>query len=260
MTLPPRKPSSNFDDVGDFHTKFDLPSVTQDGAYPRHPDRKLLEFRLKFLLEEVLEFAGAAGYQVFVDPTHDRKTGEVTNEVQITQVRNEVDHAGMFDALIDEVYVAMGTAHLLGYPWQVGWNAVQTANMQKVRAAKDGSDSKRGSSFDVVKPEGWTAPDIETLLRRFGWGDPLPPKEFAHSREGYDCAPELCGGSRQDPCTYTPREMSLFEELDKGNNRHDFEPGYTGMSCEKLFINTDKGDDPDSCGLPADHPIHEEKK
>jgi hypothetical protein len=41
--------------------------------------------------------------------------------------------------------------------------------MKKVRAAKDGSDSVRGSAWDVVKPPGWTAPDIESVLRDWGF-------------------------------------------------------------------------------------------
>jgi hypothetical protein len=65
--------------------------------------------------------------------------------------------------------VVFGTAHLNGYPWQEGWDLVQQANITKERAAADGSNSKRGSSFDVVKPEGWTAPDINGLLLKKGW-------------------------------------------------------------------------------------------
>lgn len=129
--------ASNFSDVGDFHEKFGLRRSDKGDNEIQEIDEDLLKFRLKFLWEELDEFE--AGLKV-------------------------EDHAQMFDALLDLVYVAMGTAHLLGYPWQDGWNAVQHANMQKVRAAKDGSDSKRGSSFDVVKPEGWTAPDIEAIL------------------------------------------------------------------------------------------------
>lgn len=156
---------SNFADVGRFHQKFGL-SVSE--GRPLHTPREVLEFRMKFLLEEVLEFIQAAGYQIgFCD-------GDPENQhaphFEFRKVRDGVDHAGMFDALIDEVYVALGTAHLLGYPWQEGWDRVQTANMAKVRAKADGSDSLRGSSFDVVKPEGWVAPDIAGLLRECGWG------------------------------------------------------------------------------------------
>lgn len=152
---------TNFGDVGDFHTKFGLP-VSSDR--PLHPTRELIEFRIKFMLEELMEFIEAAGYALF-----DEGVIQLEN-LQLILTRPQVDHEKMFDALIDEVYVAMGTAHMLGYPWQRGWNLVQAANMAKVRAQADGSDSVRESSFDVVKPEGWTAPDIAGLLRECGWG------------------------------------------------------------------------------------------
>lgn len=55
-----------------------------------------------------------------------------------------------------------------GLPWEEGWSAVQQANMSKVRALRH-EDSKRGSTFDVVKPEGWSPPDIALVLRRRGF-------------------------------------------------------------------------------------------
>lgn len=134
---------SDFTDVGDFHRKFGLHTSDGLGEPGEVPvPAELIEFRIDFLHEELREFVEGV---------------------------EQWDHAQMFDALIDLVYVALGTAHLLGYPWQQGWDLVQGANMQKVRAAKDGSDSRRGSSFDVVKPEGWTAPDIGGLLKDFGF-------------------------------------------------------------------------------------------
>jgi len=61
---------------------------------------------------------------------------------------------------------------LCGLDFVEAWDRVHRANMSKVRAEKAG-DSKRGSKFDVVKPSGWTAPDLTDLV-----GDPahdLPP-------------------------------------------------------------------------------------
>lgn len=138
---------TNFSDVGDFHRKFDLDTsdnygINLGGPGPRPINDDLMAFRHKFMQEELDEF---------MEGWH------------------EGDHAKMFDALIDLVYVAMGTAHLNGYPWEQGWLLVQAANMTKVRAAADGSDSKRGSSFDVVKPPNWKAPDIKSLLESYGW-------------------------------------------------------------------------------------------
>lgn len=145
--------SDNFSDVGDFHHRFNLPHVTcaagpvvpgslNRGVGPQPWDEELIEFRVRFMREELDEFVvGMAGR----------------------------DHAQMADALVDLVYVAMGTAHLLGYPWQEIWEAVQRANLGKARAAADGSDSKRHSRWDVVKPAGWQPPDVAAILEAHGF-------------------------------------------------------------------------------------------
>jgi predicted HAD superfamily Cof-like phosphohydrolase len=133
---------SNFSDVGEFHEKFDLDNVVYHEPGPRPDDPNLMDFRIKFMREELKEFEDAYA---------------------------EEDHAKMFDSLLDLAYVTFGTAHLLGYPWQAGWDEVQAANMKKVRAAADGSDSVRGSKFDVVKPKGWRPPNIELVLRAHGF-------------------------------------------------------------------------------------------
>lgn len=122
---------SNFNDVHAFHEKYGLTTDPDVG------NSKWLDFREKFMDEELAEFKEA---------------------------RAKGDHAGMFDALLDLVYVAMGTADGLGWPWQAGWDRVQAANMSKVRAERDGGNSKRGSGFDVVKPAGWKAPDHTDLV------------------------------------------------------------------------------------------------
>lgn len=61
-------------------------------------------------------------------------------------------------------------AGMLGMPWDACWNEVQRANMSKARARRDGSDSKRGSGWDVVKPPGWQSPDpsIKAILAATG--------------------------------------------------------------------------------------------
>lgn len=134
---------SNFDDVGRFHEKFGLHSVTTHGAGPvdKYDTDDLIEFRVDFMREELNEFIEAADLK---------------------------DDAGMFDALIDLVYVAMGTAHLLGFPWHEGWREVQRTNMLKERATSQDM-SKRRSEFDVVKPEGWTPPQLEEILAEHGF-------------------------------------------------------------------------------------------
>lgn len=153
----------NFDDVGMFHQKFGLDNTTFYRAGPRVVDPELMGFRIRFLLEELTEFMEAVGAEFY-----DKEDGDVG--VKFNNI--EIDHGLAFDALLDLAYVVFGTAHLLGYPWEEGWTLVQTANMMKIRAQEDGSDSKRGSSFDVVKPEGWRPPDVEGLLKSYGWKMP----------------------------------------------------------------------------------------
>jgi hypothetical protein len=75
------------------------------------------------------------------------------------------NEAEVIDALVDLVYVALGTAYLCKFPFQKVWDAVHAANMKKIRAVR-ACDSRRGSTFDVVKPKGWKKPDVAKILRR----------------------------------------------------------------------------------------------
>lgn len=68
------------------------------------------------------------------------------------------------DGLLDTVYVALGTLHMMGVPAQACWDLVQRANMTKVRGI-----TSRGNAIDAVKPEGWVGPEAgiaAILLRR----------------------------------------------------------------------------------------------
>jgi len=133
--------SKMWQDIVDFHQKYGVPCAPTP-SLPGHnlgdgrDPKEMADFRLKFMEEELQEFRDgmAAG-----------------------------DQAQCLDALVDLVYVAMGTACVMGMPWDAAWDAVQAANMSKVRAERAG-DSKRGTAYDIVKPHGWTAPDIEAII------------------------------------------------------------------------------------------------
>lgn len=121
-------------DIRRFHERFQI----EYGGPPRALPEELSDFRVEFLMEELDEYIDA------VD------CGSL--EAQ-------------FDALLDLVYVALGTAYLHGFPFQDGWDEVQRANMTKVRAAS-AEDSKRNSFYDVVKPRGWQPPDLARVLEK----------------------------------------------------------------------------------------------
>jgi predicted HAD superfamily Cof-like phosphohydrolase len=175
---------TNFNDVGEFHRKFGLHHVVAEeawdnthevpGAGPQPPNDDLLNFRIKFLCEELQEFLEACGipFNMGVDDTLYSKISARVNRFQDATA---VDHAQAADALIDLVYVAMGTAHVMGYPWEELWDDVQRANMSKKRAAKDGSDSSSGREpeYDVIKPEGWRGPNTSAILGAHGFTPPV---------------------------------------------------------------------------------------
>ena len=119
-------------DIDNFHKKYgfeknekiDIPNKSE-----------LINFRTAFLMEELAEYTNA-----------------ITKK----------DAAGALDALVDIVYIALGTAWLFNLPFEKAWNEVQKANMSKIRA-KD-KTGKRGTKFDVVKPKDWKAPNIEKII------------------------------------------------------------------------------------------------
>ena len=130
-----------FGDVGEFHEKFGLDRVPKTA--PNFPEPDVLAFRVKFLHEELDEFVKA---------------------IEANSL------ASAADALADLVYVALGTAHLMGIPFDQVWVEVHRANLSKVRAASaDDERSKRGHALDVVKPASFVPPDHLPVLRALGW-------------------------------------------------------------------------------------------
>ena len=126
-------------DIIDFRTKFNLPIP----HYPHHISADVFRFRVGHLEEELDELREA-----FSNPKI------IGNDML----------AEMADALVDLCYVAVGTAVGMGINFEACWDEVHRVNMTKERANSDGSNSKRGHSNDIVKPPGWTPPDIHTTM------------------------------------------------------------------------------------------------
>ena len=145
-------------DVEAFSERF---GVSYDGP-PRVLPDDLAEFRRKFLHEECVEYSDAshlvASYLRLVELNG---VGLHDHAVVMGRIRDNL--ADCLDALVDAVYVAIGTAILHGFDFREAWRRVHEANMRKVRAVS-ADESKRGHAFDVVKPPGWTAPDLADLV------------------------------------------------------------------------------------------------
>lgn len=127
-------------DVLQFMLKFgQVPRRLDGGEFttPHHITERKLKERLDFLQEELKEFRDAILIQ---------------------------DMEGMADALVDLVYVAKGTAHLMNLPWNELWADVQRANMAKVRGI-----GARGNLVDCIKPPGWEPPNTGLILEEAGY-------------------------------------------------------------------------------------------
>ena len=126
-----------FNLVGHFNEKYGLPRLTRNST-PEHLDQKDMDYRIKFLQEELDEL---------------READE-----------NE-DLEGVADGLADLIYVALGTAQIMGIDMDRVFLAVHNANMKKVAAyGEDDERSTRQHRWDVVKPKGWIGPDIRGAL------------------------------------------------------------------------------------------------
>lgn len=88
---------------------------------------------------------------------------EELDEIRASAINGNLEE--YFDGLIDLIYVALGAAYLAGLPFNEGFRRVHEANMKKIRAERP-EDSKRGSAYDIVKPEGWQPPTLTDLIRK----------------------------------------------------------------------------------------------
>ncbi len=120
-------------DVMQLYTKFGIPFYHVPGLLTQ----ERFSERYIFLLEELDEFKHAV---------------------------NNNDMALMADALVDLVYVAKGTAAMMGLPWKKLWNDVQRANLSKVKGT-----THRNMRHDLVKPKDWKGPQTWKILNAAGF-------------------------------------------------------------------------------------------
>lgn len=119
------------DDVRAFHEACGVPCLDR----PAIPDFERIDLRLALIDEEQHELIDAAV---------------------------EGDLVRVADGIADLIYVLVGTALELGIPLDRVWAEVHRANMAKVDPVT-GKVRKREDG-KVLKPEGWTPPDIESAL------------------------------------------------------------------------------------------------
>jgi len=120
---------SYFTDVKDFHVAFGQ----RVGEKPELPDSNERALRINLLMEEIAEYSEAELDDDFVE---------------------------IADALADIIYIACGTAVSYGIPLDEIFNEVHRSNMAKL---VDGKVIRREDG-KIQKPEGWTPPDIKSII------------------------------------------------------------------------------------------------
>lgn len=119
--------------VAEFNKAFNI----ENRMVPTIPDEATLELRYKLALEELDEFKEAAAAK---------------------------DIVGMYDALIDQLYILLGTVHAcgMGVALEEGFYEVHRSNMTKL--GEDGNPIYREDG-KVIKSERYDPPNLQKVLK-----------------------------------------------------------------------------------------------
>jgi predicted HAD superfamily Cof-like phosphohydrolase len=81
---------------------------------------------------------------------------------ELTEALDAHDRQEQLDALIDILVVTIGAIHSAGFDAEGAWNEVMRTNFAKIDPTT-GKVRKREDG-KVLKPEGWTAPDLRPFV------------------------------------------------------------------------------------------------
>jgi len=74
------------------------------------------------------------------------------------------DEIEQLDALIDILVVTIGAIHSAGYDAESAWKEVMSTNFAKID--KETGKVRKREDGKVLKPQGWTAPDLKPFLKK----------------------------------------------------------------------------------------------
>jgi predicted HAD superfamily Cof-like phosphohydrolase len=142
------------DQVREFHLAMDVPA---DAERPKLIPDNRVRLRAALIAEEFFEVMGA-----LIGPdTHLLHAAKIVGEC-IKDRNITVSMPDLADGLADLDYVVEGTRLEFGIDGEPIAAEVHRANMTKV----GGPIAPNGKR---LKPEGWTPPDIEGILKKQGW-------------------------------------------------------------------------------------------
>jgi len=83
--------------------------------------------------------------------------------------------AELADAIVDSVYVLFQLARSIDIPFMACWDEVHKSNMAKMTGGK----VVRRSDGKILKPEGWTPPNLWQVLHNYETGKEYGKVEYA---------------------------------------------------------------------------------
>ena len=141
---------------------------------PSVPSFEMRRVRVMLLLEEVLEFAEAAGVSVMIDENERDSVGVVNvrhskDFFYVDDGEDAVDLTEVADGLCDIEYVNQGAGVAFGIDLEPCWDEVHDSNMSKfIDGHKDPETGKwiKGPSYRPANLE----PIIDAQIERVNWG------------------------------------------------------------------------------------------
>lgn len=131
------KGSNIFQDVYAFHKKMGIEPQKERGLGYKGLSKKELTFRMTLLKEEYTEYITAC---------------------------SEGDCIGQLDALLDIIYICVGSIYKAGWDGEEGWRRIHNSNMAKEPSTKATKRSGDTGEVDVVKPKQWKPPVLNDLV------------------------------------------------------------------------------------------------
>ena len=81
---------------------------------------------------------------------------------EMLEARADGNQVEEFDAVLDQIVVLIGYGLSRGWPMNAGWAEVMRSNMAKIDPYS--GTVRRRADGKVLKPEGWTPPDLASLI------------------------------------------------------------------------------------------------
>lgn len=140
--------------VSQFHRMMNIPIA----AKPSIPDGDSVRLRIRLITEEFFELLSATFHGDF-------KTEQNAVMLMVEAGELRIDFPELVDALGDLDYVIEGARLTFGVDGAGVMAVIQAANMAK-------AGGERRPDGKILKPPGWTPPDIAGELVRQGWVKP----------------------------------------------------------------------------------------